>query len=458
MHAAVVAVSELYNAALADRLTRTLGLGWEARDRGRDRNPSWEIEGVPDELVAEFSTRSRHIDVEKERLIAKDGRPPSARMILKLRAQATLATRPEKQVRSLADLTRDWRGRASRLLGADATAWARALIRGASRRRVLRADDVPLDVVHEVGQAVMNTVAEKRATWTRWNLYAEASRQLMGWRFASLQDREAIAGLIVDAAERVSLRLTPPELASSPLQFRRADGTSRFRPHASVLFSSESLLAAEDRLLDRAADVTGSVVPLETIERVARKPDPHGRVLGEDQAAALAAIAGSGRVVDILVGPAGAGKTTAMNALRRAWVEEHGPGSVVGLATSAVAARVLAEDLGIEMENTAKWRQNHIMSGTTFTAGQLVVVDEASLAGTMSLDRITHEAEKAGVKVLLVGDWAQLQSVDVGGAFALLVHARDDAPELIELHRFTHAWEKTTSLQLRHGHTEAMTS
>lgn len=38
----------------------------------------------------------------------------------------------------------------------------------------------------------------------------------------------------------------------------------------------------------------------------------------------------------------------------------------------------------------------------------------------------------------------------------MLVHARDDAPELIDLHRFTHAWEKTTSLQLRHGRTEAI--
>lgn len=439
MHAVVVAVSELYNAALADQLTRVLGVEWEARERGRDRNPAWEIEGVPDELVTEFSTRSRHIEAEKDRLIAeyvaKHGRQPSARTVLKLRAQATLATRPEKQVRSLADLTAEWRQRAG---------------------RVLRADDVPLDLVHEVGQTVMETVGEKRSTWTRWNLHAEASRQLMGWRFASIQDREAITGLVVDAAEHASLRLTPPELASNPLQFRRVDGTSRFRPHASTLFSSEALLAAEDLLLARAAATTGPTVPLETVERIARKPDARGRVLGEDQTTALAAIAVSGRVVDVLVGPAGAGKTTAMNGLRRAWEKEHGTGSVIGLAPSAVAAQVLADDLGITTENTAKWWQNHIMYGTTFTAGQLVIIDEASLAGTMSLDRLTHEAENAGAKVLLVGDWGQLQSPGAGGSFAMLVHARDDAPELTDLHRFTSEWEKTTSLQLRHGRTEAI--
>lgn len=47
MRAAVVALSEHYNAVLADRLTRTFGLDWEARKRGRDRNPVWEITAVP---------------------------------------------------------------------------------------------------------------------------------------------------------------------------------------------------------------------------------------------------------------------------------------------------------------------------------------------------------------------------------------------------------------------------
>lgn len=128
MHQTVVAISEMYNAVLADQLTRTLGLTWEARDRGRDRSPSWEITGVPQELMNEFSTRTRHIEVEKERLIAEyvaqHGKQPTATTVLKLRAQATLATRPEKEIHSLAELTTDWRGRTRRLLGQDATGWA----------------------------------------------------------------------------------------------------------------------------------------------------------------------------------------------------------------------------------------------------------------------------------------------------------------------------------------------
>ena len=453
MHAAVVALSELHGAVFADHMTRTFRVSWEAREMGRDRNPSWAITDVLEQLVAEFSTRARQIEVEKNRLVAEYvatyGRQPSDAAVIRLRAQATLATRPEKQVRSLAELTEQWRTRASRVLGSDATVWARA-VTGGERQLLLRADDVPLDLIGQVGRSVVGMVGEKRSTWRRWNLMAEAARQTMGWRFASVEDREAITAMVADAAEQASLRLTPPELATSPVEFRRLDGTSVFRPKHSTVFSSDTLLAAEDRLLQRARTTTGPNIDLAIVETITSKRDAEGRVLGKDQAAALASVAVSGRVVDVLVGPAGAGKTTAMNALRRAWETSHGAGSVVGRAPSA---QVLADNLGIATENTAKWWTAHQHTGATFQAGQLVIIDEASLAGTLFLDRITQAAEEAGAKVLLVGDYAQLQSVDAGGAFSLLIHDRDDAPELVEVHRFTHAWEKTASLELRHGRT-----
>ncbi len=459
MHAAVVALSELHEAVFADHMTRTFGVAWEARDMGRDKNPAWAITGVPEELIAEFSTRARHIDAETDRLIADyvtaHGRRPSPATIMKLRAQATLTTRPEKDVRSLAELTAEWWTRATKTLGHDATLWARGVTDN-DTPLLLRADDVPLDVIDELGHSVVEAVGEKRSTWRRWNLMAEASRQTMGWRFATMQDREATVAMTADAAEHASLRLTPPDLATSPAAFRRTDGSSVFRPKHSTVFSSEVLLQAEDRLLDRSRTLTGPTVSLATVEKITRKRDAGGRLLGVDQADALIRIAVSGRMLDVLVGPAGSGKTTAMNALRRAWETEHGPGSVVGLAPSAVAAQVLADDLGIDTENTAKWWQNHLLHGTTFQAGQLVIIDEASLAGTLSLDRITHLAQEARAKVLLVGDYAQLQSVDAGGAFAMLAGDRNDTPELVDVHRFKNGWEKTASLELRHGRTQVI--
>jgi conjugative relaxase-like TrwC/TraI family protein len=470
MHAAVVALSELHETLFADALTRALGVQWEMRERGRDRHPAWAINFVPEALVAEFSTRSRHIDVETDELIEayvrSHGHRPRPSTIMKLRAQATLSTRPakparssfrrcRKQVRSLTELTRGWRARAERVLRQDATAWASAACANSSAL-VMRAEDVPLEAVHSLGLSVMTAVGEKRSTWRHWNLAAEAARQTMHLRFASASDREAVLGLVVDAAESASLRITPPEIVSSPEAFQRDDGTSVFHPKHSIVFTSSELLDAEARLLERAADEKGPRVSLATLRSGSRTQLHGGGALAEDQLRALEKVAGSGCVVDVLVGPAGAGKTTAMHALRLAWEAAHGAGSVVGLAPSAAPAQILGEDLGITTENLAKWWQNHMAYGAAFRSGQLVIIDEASLAGTLSLDRVSALAANAGAKVLLVGDHAQLQSVDAGGAFSLLVHHRADAPELVDVYRFTEDWEKTASLGLRQGDPESV--
>ncbi|WP_435520819.1 AAA family ATPase [Agromyces larvae] len=411
-------------------------------------------------MVTEFSTRARHIDAETDRLIEAfvqaHGHRPGKATIMKLRAQATLATRPPKELRSLAELTAAWRERAARILGVDATTWAGQTIERATPSRMLRAEDVPLSEVERLAASVVATVSEKRSTWRHWNLAAEAARQTMGWRFAEASDREAVIGLVVDAAERRSLQLTPPELAASSAPFRRADASSVFRPKHSTVFTSTAVIDAEARLLDRAADESGPRIDPASVRSAARGKLPGGGSLAGEQLAALQHVGESGRVIDVLVGPAGAGKTTAMNVLRHAWEAEHGMGSVVGLAPSAVAAQVLADDLGIATENLAKWWQNHLVHNADFRPGQLVIIDEASLAGTSSLDRVTALAAAAGAKVVLVGDHAQLQSVDAGGAFAMLVHERADAPELVDVHRFVHEWEKTASLSLRNGDADAI--
>ena len=463
LHASVVALSEHYNAVLADRLTLMFGVEWEQRIRGDNRSSAWELAPVPDELVREFSSRSRGIELETDRLVEayvreRGGRPSSA-AIIRFRAMATLSTRPEKTLRSLADLTQEWRGRAGQVLGTGAPEWARQITGQMGARPqpagLLRVDDIPLDVAGQVAAAVVGAVSEKRSTWRHWNLWAEASRQTMGWRFQSADDRERAVGLIVAEAKTKSVRLSPPELASVPEVFRRTDGTSRFRPHHSTVYSSADLLAAEYRLLELSRRTDAPIVGVARIARAASTEDGL-HLLSESQADALAKVSASGRPLDLLVGPAGAGKTTAMHALQRAWRAEHGRDSVVGLAPSAVAAQVLAEDLGIECENTAKWLHEYDRGGVALHAGQLVIIDEATLAGTLTLDRISRIAAEVGAKVLLVGDWAQLQSVDAGGAFSLLVGERSDVAELTEVHRFVNEWEREASLDLRFGRSEVI--
>ena len=460
IHAAVTGLSEHYNAVLSDHLARILGVGWEARERGAGRSTAWEIAGVPQELMDEFSSRTRDIEQVKDRLVAeyiqKHGRQPSPKLLWQFRQQATLETMPPKQHHSLSDLTTQWRERAARMLGEDPPTWASALLTGSVAEPLLRADDIPLEDLETVAEAVVEQVGDRRATWKRWNLHAEAIRQTMDLRFASPADRDRITRQIVDAAERISLRLTPPELASSPPRFRRQDGTSVFRPKASTVYSSEQVLAAEDRLLTASSTRTAPTVPLGWIEQAARTKNRDGHTLSPDQEQAIAKIGISGRTLDVLVGPAGTGKTTTMLALRRAWERRYGAKSVVGLAPSAAAADVLAGDLEIATENAAKWLHEHHRGNWSLTAGQLVIIDEASLAGTFALDAITAHAQEVGAKVLLVGDWAQLAAVDAGGAFGMLVRDRGDAPELADVRRFQNEWEKQASLQLRVGDTDVI--
>lgn len=463
LHAATVALSEHYNAVLADRLTGVLGVGWRARDRGEDRNPSWEIAGVPDELIAGFSRRTAGIEAEVATLIADfvsaHGRRPGRRSLIRLRQQATLETRPDKQLRSLAELTIEWRQRAGAVLGQDAPTWARHVLTGlqppgrrpGGRPVVLRADDLTVADLAEIAAGVVDVVSGRRSTWRRWNLYAEASRQTMGLRFASAADRERVVEQIVTTAQEASLVLTPTPPAATPTRFRREHGTSLFRPAHHVVFSSEQMLAAEDRLMAQARASDGPVLEMgDWGSDYGRR----ARMLGADQRTVVELIACSGRRLDVLVGPAGTGKTTTLAALRAAWEHAHGPGSVTGLAPSAGAAAVLAAELGIGCENTAKWLWEHTHGDWHFQPGQLVIIDEASLAGTLALDRIVSHAAQVGAKVLLVGDWAQQGAVEAGGGFGLIageIGAVDLVPELSDVRRMTQEWEKTASLILRRG-------
>lgn len=462
LHKAAVALSESYNAFLTDHTARLLGMAWVPVDRGKDRNTGWEIERVPAALVAEFSRRTtgtgdgsgEGIEQVKNRLIAEyvaaHGRQPSARTITRLRQQATLETRPGKQLHSLAELTTQWRMRATTLLDEDATTWAQHLLARGSGEARLRTDDLALEQVRDIAAVVLLGVANRRATWTRWNLHAESMRQLMGTRFATADDRTAVLDRIVARAEEASLRLTPDYDRPVPDDYLLGDGSNRFQPRDQLTYSSQDILDAEQRLLHQSVAADGPVLSARLIARHTFRKIKGVR-LAPDQAAAITQIARSGLRLDVLVGPAGAGKTTALRALHRAWIARHGRDSVIGLAPSAAAAEVLGDSLGVKAENTAKFLYEHGKHRWDLQAGQLVLVDEASLAGTLALDRITAHAAEVGAKVVLVGDWAQLSAVETGGAFGMLVRHRRRVPELTDVRRFAYDWEKTASLALRHG-------
>ena len=96
------------------------------------------------------------------------------------------------------------------------------------------------------------TVAERHSTYGRHNLLAEAHRVLHGVRFASPDDRVAVAERVTEFAVAKSLRLTPPDLCHVPAHFRRHDGSSRLRPRTHVVYTTTAILEAETRLIEAA--------------------------------------------------------------------------------------------------------------------------------------------------------------------------------------------------------------
>lgn len=505
---ATTTLSEMHQGVLSDLLTGALGVGWEARGRRRSSRPRFEIAGVPEKLMAEFSRRADQIAAHQDGLTAAfaaaHGRRPGPVEQMRIAQHATLATRPDKTHASLAELTGDWRARAAPHVGSAQVAWV-ASLSGRNDLPLLRGDDLADPILRDAAAAVLSEVGERHATYGRHNLLAEAHRSLHGVRFASPDDRIAVAERITDLAVDGSVALTPPAAHHTPVRYRRPDGTSRLHPANRIAYTTQAVLDAETRLLAAGRTSHAPTVPVATVAAVT-DIEPPGREhrLSLDQAVAVEKIATSGRTLDVLVGPAGTGKTTTMAALRAVWEAEHGSGSVIGLAPSAAAAEVLGDELGIDTENTAKWLtdwrhlpelvalRDHLTSQiarhtrstsarSDHSAGpanrlaarrdaldleirrrrlhprQLVIVDEASLAGTFALDELVAAASAARAKVLLVGDWAQLSAVEAGGAFSLLVGDRGDlAPELVDVRRFRVGWEKTASVELRLGNPTAI--
>ncbi len=247
---------------------------------------------------------------------------------------------------------------------------------------------------------------------------------------------------------------------------RFSDGESVYVPHGTGRYTTTAVLDAEERLVDAAREHTSHMVDPYRVEAALDAfEQQQGRRLDDGQLALVPAFVADPRRLVVGIGPAGAGKTTAMQAAVTAW--EACGRRVILLACSAKSAEVLAGDTGRRAENLHKYlheldRQTaglpsspHDHGFYTLGAGDVVLLDEAGMAGTFHLDRLASYARAAGAPVRLLGDPQQLSAVQAGEALRLL--ANDvGAVRLTELHRFTDPAEARATLQLRDGNPAAL--
>ncbi len=396
-----------YRSALAHELTQR---GYRI-ERGTGRYGRYfEIEGVPRSMLDAFSQRSREVARAAERFRAKWGRAPERGELRALK----LENRKAKVLVTKADLQRSWNETAARFEALSERDQSEA-------ERVL--DRRPLE------DRVEERLSERAATFQPGELRAALLEQSPG----DLSPREALAFSKTMIAERRVLPLEGGLMTTLAVRAREEAIERRF------------IGLAEDAGRD-VGESARTIASDELAERI-------GGRLTDEQAHALDVITGSEQGA-ILVGPAGTGKGVVIDAAARA--EQHTGHQTLGIAVSGSTAQRLGYD-------------SPALAGQTLTLdalvsrverGQLdvdrattIYFDEAGMADTDRLDRLTETVERTGAKLVAIGDAAQLPSIGAGGMFERLTRLAPSA-ELSNIRRTLDPDEQRAWADLRTGRSD----
>jgi conjugative relaxase-like TrwC/TraI family protein len=458
-----VAASETYNTALEQHLRDTFGVRFAERP-GTDpgKRPIREIVGVDPRLNQRWSTRRAHINTRRGELAIQfqhdHGRPPTPVEALHLAQQATLETRDAKhEPRALAEQRTTWLNEAAAVLGgAEAVA---SMVRTALAPPATVSTIFDARWVAQTAEHILTVMEASRSTWQMWYVWAEAQRQIRSVDVPVEQASGLVDLLVDEVLDRRSVALVAPrDHIEEPELLRRTDGSSVYTVAWADLYTSQRILDAEQRLVATAGRYGGTVVDESAVELALLEMAANGTALDAGQAALVRQMCTSGARVQLAIAPAGAGKTTTMRALTMAWTQDDG--QVLGLAPSAAAAAVLAEQTGIRADTLAKlaWSLDHGNLPDWAAAvgpSTLVIIDEAGMADTLTLDTAVQFAINRGASVRLVGDDQQLAAIGAGGVLRDITHTHG-ALRLTELHRFTNPAEAAATLTLREGKPEAL--
>ena len=445
LHQQLKPAGTIYQAALRAEATARLGVVWgEVNGHGQA-----DLAGVPAGLVELWSKRRRAVERTATALIADTeaalGRALTGRERRELYQRATLDTRPRKGQETLPESIHDlWRDTAE-AAGFAVEDWIGHVLHPA----VEVAAPLDPDMVVEAASAELEMT---RSTWGRTHAVQQIAARLPAGLAANATEArlwvEVLADRLVNHADVVALTL--PAGPAEPA-VRRRDGRSVFEPHSSTRYTTRFTLELEQSALDVAVSGRDSERGVGEQRRV--EAEIAARALSADQADAVRRLCLAGDTLACLVGPAGTGKTTTIGAAIEVWSDAGYP--VRGLAVSAVAADVLAQEALVETDTVAKLLYEHDrpegpMEAWQLMAGQVVVVDEASQLASVDLARLVDLVEDVEGKLVLLGDHRQLGAVDAGGLFRLL--ARDErAVELSGVWRFHNVWERRASVGLRDG-------
>ncbi len=425
----------LYQSVLRAEVTARFGMVFDPIVNGQA-----EISGLGEGLLEQFSKRAGEIGVEMGDKLAefhaREGREPTTFEYAAMEREAAVDTRNRKTGLGVTDLRTRWQVEA-RSIGVDPATVVESAVEYARQH--------PLQVLPvEVGE-VVEALAARQSAWNRMDVLRQLCGAVSPQPGHDATTWVAALDAAVDTVLAECVDLDPTDTGPH----RHGDGRSVWIEPIAKQSTSEHVLAQEEHILTFALDAqTPHPSPSTTIV------DPR---LDDGQRTAARAVAGYDRLV-VVVGPAGAGKTSMLEAAVRDLHHQHR--DVLGLAPTARAAAVLKRETGAECDTVAKLlyeldQQDPTRPWPIPLAGATILVDEASMLNTADLYRLVMRTEQRQWRLALIGDPQQLQAVGRGGMFNELCDTARSV-ELEELHRFTHDWEAATTLRLRAGDPNAV--
>ncbi|MFF4168065.1 MobF family relaxase [Streptomyces sp. NPDC001741] len=183
-------------------------------------------------------------------------------------------------------------------------------------------------------------------------------------------------------------------------------------------YTTQDVLDAEqyvrDQALARHGEGRGTLTRDQATAAVRVFQRAVGYGLSDGQNAVVTRLLTGGHGIDTVVGLAGAGKTTVMEACRVGW---DAAGTVcAGACLSAVAAQNLTQASGIPARTVEAWLQQ-IRKGTGLAGIDVLIVDEATMVDDRSAEALMREAARSGTRIIGIGDPIQIQAIGVGGWF-----------------------------------------
>lgn len=414
---------------------RELGLGWWRRDDG-----VWEIAGVDASAIREFSQRRSEMDEVRKALEERLGR----RVTHDEENTIAKSTRSAKQAVDPNDLRKDWLTRADRL-GLDiGSCFDRA-------DRAVAHDMLPDDLKNRLFDDLVDPNDGLCAGSTMFGR-GDVMRAVADWSLVN-DEGDRVKVLVPPAeVERLTARFCATDLVAeidATRVIQRRDGKVVSDGQDEPTFTTIELLDVEARIVSAVGagiDADKGIVDLSVVESAIGSAG----MLSDEQADLVRSWLTSGDRVQSAVGRAGTGKTTTMRVAARAWTEAGY--RVLGASVKGEAARLLADDAGIESETVAMLLGRSDAGIPVLDSRTVLIVDEASTLGDRDLLRLCDRATETGTTLRLIGDPAQHGSVPAGGSFNALVDLyADRTPQLATVHRLIDAGERRRADLVRAG-------